>query len=98
MSTDNKNNKHHKKNICFVIPTWATGKGTGGAELQCYYLSEELIKIEQQNLVEMAGADKCCGMGGSFNIYHYDLSSSIGKLKQQNISDTATSMSDATVQ
>lgn len=29
--------------ICFVIPGWVT-KHTGGAELQCYLLSEELIK------------------------------------------------------
>jgi glycolate oxidase iron-sulfur subunit len=24
------------------------------------------------NLVEMEGADKCCGLGGTFNVYHYD--------------------------
>ncbi len=43
MSTDKSLNKAKNKSICFVIPHWATGKGTGGAELQCYYLSEELI-------------------------------------------------------
>ena len=32
-----------KKLICFLLPGWAT-KHTGGAELQCYMLSEELIK------------------------------------------------------
>jgi glycosyltransferase involved in cell wall biosynthesis len=33
------------KSICFVIPKWsAYFIGVGGAELQCYYLSEELLK------------------------------------------------------
>lgn len=32
-----------KKSICFLLPGWVT-KHTGGAELQCYMLSEELIK------------------------------------------------------
>lgn len=48
----------------------------------------QIIQAAGKNLVEMEGSDKCCGMGGSFNIYHYDLSSSIGTLKQKNISDT----------
>ena len=42
MSTTNPSK--NKKSICFVIPNWATRLGTGGAELQCYYLSEELLK------------------------------------------------------
>lgn len=45
----------------------------------------QLLRAAGLNLVEMAGSDKCCGMGGSFNVYHYDLSASIGKIKQQNI-------------
>ncbi|GAB6145835.1 (Fe-S)-binding protein [Desulfocicer niacini] len=48
----------------------------------------QLIKASGHELVEMEGADKCCGMGGSFNLYHYGISSSIGNLKQQNISAT----------
>ncbi len=48
----------------------------------------QVIRAAGLNLVEMAGSDKCCGMGGSFNVYHYDLSASIGKIKQQNITDT----------
>ncbi|WDP84492.1 MAG: (Fe-S)-binding protein [Desulfobacter sp.] len=47
-----------------------------------------LIKAAGHTLVEMNGSDKCCGMGGSFNVYHYDLSAAIGKLKQENIVDT----------
>ena len=48
----------------------------------------KLIKAAGFTLSEMAGADKCCGMGGSFNLFHYDISSRIGNLKQQNIVDT----------
>lgn len=36
-------------------------------------------------LVEMRDADRCCGMGGSFNLQHYDISSDIGRLKRDNI-------------
>ena len=47
-----------------------------------------LVKAAGKDLVEMAGSDKCCGMGGSFNLYHYDLSSAIGGLKQESIHAT----------
>lgn len=36
------------------------------------------------DLVEMAEADRCCGCGGSFNLFHYDLSSRIGQRKRNN--------------
>lgn len=39
-------------------------------------------------LVEMAEADRCCGMGGSFNIEHYDTSAAIGKKKVDHIIET----------
>jgi glycolate oxidase iron-sulfur subunit len=52
----------------------------------------KLIMAAGHELAEMAGADKCCGMGGSFNLYHYDISSSIGKLKAKNILDTDCSI------
>ncbi len=39
-------------------------------------------------LKEMADADQCCGMGGSFNLYHYDISSKIGNIKKENIEAT----------
>ncbi|MCG8566724.1 MAG: (Fe-S)-binding protein [Desulfobacterales bacterium] len=47
-----------------------------------------LVRAGGKELVEMAGSDRCCGMGGSFNVYHYDLSSAIGRLKQENIDAT----------
>ncbi|MCF8105188.1 MAG: (Fe-S)-binding protein [Desulfohalobiaceae bacterium] len=40
------------------------------------------------NLIEMIESDSCCGMGGSFNLAHYDLSRRIGKKKKQNIIDS----------
>lgn len=36
-------------------------------------------------LVEMDGADKCCGLGGTFNVYHYDSSMSINDAKSDAI-------------
>jgi glycolate oxidase iron-sulfur subunit len=34
---------------------------------------------------EMAEADRCCGNGGSFNLFHYDLSKEIGERKSGNV-------------
>ena len=39
-------------------------------------------------LVEMAESDVCCGMGGSFNLQYYELSSRIGSLKRDHIRAT----------
>jgi glycolate oxidase iron-sulfur subunit len=39
-------------------------------------------------LTEMADPDRCCGMGGSFNLQHYDLSQKIGDKKLQSIVQT----------
>ncbi|MGD9975700.1 MAG: (Fe-S)-binding protein [Desulfatirhabdiaceae bacterium] len=39
-------------------------------------------------LTEMADADTCCGMGGSFNLQYYEISAKIGDHKRQNIIDT----------
>jgi glycolate oxidase iron-sulfur subunit len=36
-------------------------------------------------LQELATPDKCCGMGGSFNLQYYDISRSIGELKRRDI-------------
>lgn len=48
----------------------------------------ELIRMNPKyDLVEMAECDRCCGSGGSFNLYHYDLSKQIGERKRQNIVD-----------
>lgn len=52
----------------------------------------QLIAAADYELKEMRDADKCCGMGGSFNLYHYDISTQIGTLKQQNILETGCSI------
>lgn len=33
----------------------------------------------------MKEADRCCGCGGSFNLFHYDLSRVIGQRKRDNV-------------
>jgi len=39
-------------------------------------------------LKEMVEPDWCCGMGGSFNLQHYDISKNIGEKKAAHIQDT----------
>jgi glycolate oxidase iron-sulfur subunit len=43
-------------------------------------------------LKEMPEADWCCGLGGSFNLQYYKLSSNIGKLKRDNIKASGCSV------
>ena len=46
----------------------------------------DLIKANPRYFLrEMHDADTCCGMGGSFNLQYYDISSDIGKMKLENI-------------
>ena len=40
------------------------------------------------DLVEMEGADRCCGLGGTFNVYHYDSSMTINDTKSEAIIST----------
>jgi glycolate oxidase iron-sulfur subunit len=39
------------------------------------------------DVLEMKDPDRCCGMGGSFNLLHYDLSKQVGDKKRQAILD-----------
>lgn len=39
-------------------------------------------------LKEMIQPDRCCGCGGSFNLFHYDISKKIGEKKAENIIET----------
>ena len=52
-------------------------------------------KLIKQNpnyeLVEMKEADRCCGCGGSFTLFHYDLSKKIGQRKRENIVNSGAS-------
>ncbi len=51
----------------------------------------QVIRATGNELREMAESDTCCGMGGSFNIEHYDISTRIGLQKAQQIVDTGCS-------
>lgn len=39
----------------------------------------------EYTLQEMSTPDRCCGMGGSFNLQHYELSRSVGQRKAEDI-------------
>lgn len=58
-------------------------------------VAEQPRKLIRQNpnyeLVEMAEADRCCGCGGSFTLFHYDLSKKIGQRKRENIVNSGAS-------
>lgn len=53
----------------------------------------DLIRsIKGLQYVEMAGADRCCGFGGFFSLYHYDLSMRIAEEKVKKIADTGANV------
>jgi glycolate oxidase iron-sulfur subunit len=80
------------------IDTKASAKESGGRKVT-YHDSCHLKKslgvsgqpraiiqsLPGYELVEMPEADRCCGNGGSFNLFHYDLSREIGQRKRNNI-------------
>ncbi|NVN89796.1 MAG: (Fe-S)-binding protein [Desulfuromonadales bacterium] len=43
-------------------------------------------------LAEMESADRCCGLGGTFNVYHYDSSMGINEAKSRAILTTSAQM------
>jgi glycolate oxidase iron-sulfur subunit len=47
-----------------------------------------LKSLKGVKYVEMAEADRCCGMAGGFSLHHYDLSSRIAERKVKNIIDS----------
>lgn len=48
-----------------------------------------LRSVPGLELTEMEHADRCCGLGGTFNVYHYDSSMSINEAKSLAILKTA---------
>ncbi len=63
----------------------------------CHLVRYQDIKDQPRNIlknlegikyVEMPNADLCCGMGGSFSVYYYDLSKKIAKKKTEGIKAT----------
>jgi len=53
---------------------------------------EIIQSIPGLELVEMREADRCCGMGGSFNVRYYDLSKQIANHKMGAIADTGAAI------
>jgi len=53
---------------------------------------EIIQSIAGLELVEMREADRCCGMGGSFNVRYYDLSQQIAAHKMGAIADTGAAI------
>jgi len=47
-----------------------------------------LQSLEGLKYVEMPAADRCCGMGGSFSVYHYDLTKKIADKKLESVKAT----------
>jgi glycolate oxidase iron-sulfur subunit len=52
---------------------------------------EMLQGVTGIDLAEMEGAGTCCGLGGTFNVYHYDSSMSINAIKSKAILATGAS-------
>ncbi len=48
-----------------------------------------LRSLKGLKYAEMPNADMCCGMGGSFSVYHYDLTKKIADKKMEGIKATA---------
>lgn len=49
---------------------------------------ELLRSVPGVSLTEMEGSEKCCGMGGTFSVYHYDTSMKINAVKSEAIAKT----------
>jgi len=62
----------------------------------CHLRRGQGIKEEPRELIDMTGASRkemghpcrCCGLGGSFNITHYDFSMAINRSKAEDIKET----------
>lgn len=63
--------------------------------LGIYTEPRQVIKAAGHELIEMANSDACCGMGGSFNLEHYGISSAIGRKKADSIVQTGCSIAAA---
>jgi glycolate oxidase iron-sulfur subunit len=47
-----------------------------------------LSALPSIRLVDMKHAGACCGLGGTFSVYHYDISKKLGALKAEGIRDS----------
>jgi glycolate oxidase iron-sulfur subunit len=51
-----------------------------------------LKALPQVEFVEMAGAGTCCGLGGTYSVYHYETSKQIGAKKAISISESGAEL------
>lgn len=51
-----------------------------------------LKALPQVDFVELPGPGSCCGLGGTYSVYHYDTSKKIGAKKAQAISDSGAEL------
>ena len=66
----------------------------------CHLRRGQGIKEEPRELIDMTGAKRkemshpcrCCGLGGSFNITHYDFSMAINRSKAEDIKETGANV------
>jgi len=62
---------------------------TQGITRQPRQLLQALPSVQ---FVEMVGADRCCGLGGTFSVYHYDTTKKIGRHKADGIRQSNTDL------
>lgn len=53
---------------------------------------ELLRSLPNVDFVEMEKASSCCGLGGTFSVYHYETSKAIGAMKLEGIVDSGASL------
>lgn len=51
-----------------------------------------LAALPSVRLVEMPHADACCGLGGTFSVYHYDISKQLGTVKAEGIRESGAEL------
>ena len=51
-----------------------------------------LQSLPQVDYIEMEGAAKCCGLGGTFSVFHYDTSRAIGTQKMEGLRDSGAQL------
>ena len=53
---------------------------------------ELLQALPNVEFIEMEGASSCCGLGGTFSVYHYETSKAIGSRKMPGLSESGAEM------
>lgn len=51
-----------------------------------------LQTLPHVDFIEMEGAAKCCGLGGTFSVFHYDTSRAIGTQKMEGLRDSGAQL------